>query len=49
VENPAQLKRFRQFVNSNQSDNLSYVVERGQRRPATAEDHAENIIEAVNV
>lgn len=36
LENPDQLKRFRQFANAASSDTyLSYVVERGQRRPAT--------------
>ena len=39
IENPEQLKRFRQYVNSPKTDQaLAYVVERGQRRPATAEE-----------
>ena len=39
LEDPEQLKRFRQFVNSPQVDNsLAYVVERGQRRPATPDE-----------
>jgi nitrite reductase (NADH) large subunit len=39
IENPALLKRFRPFVNSDQSDTSPvYVIERGQRRPARAED-----------
>jgi nitrite reductase (NADH) large subunit len=47
LESPQQLKRFRQFVNSPMTDpELAYVVERGQRRPATA---AERKITVVNV
>jgi nitrite reductase (NADH) large subunit len=39
IEDPEKLKRFRQFVNSDQSDtSLVYVLERGQRRPATREE-----------
>lgn len=36
IENPEKLKRFSQFINSDKADdNLAYVRERGQRRPAT--------------
>jgi nitrite reductase (NADH) large subunit len=39
VEDPATLKRFRTFVNSDQNDrNVVFVEERGQIRPATAEE-----------
>ena len=39
IENPEKLKRFRQFVNSDESDtNIVFVRERGQRRPATEEE-----------
>lgn len=39
LSSPEQLKRFRQFVNSEVPDpELHYVVERGQRRPATGEE-----------
>jgi nitrite reductase (NADH) large subunit len=39
VEDPEQLKRFRPFVNSSRpDDSLAYVVERGQRRPATPDE-----------
>jgi nitrite reductase (NADH) large subunit len=41
VEDPATLKRFRHFVNSEALDsNIVLVEERGQRRPATASDRA---------
>ncbi|MEC4985975.1 MAG: nitrite reductase large subunit NirB [Oscillatoria sp. PMC 1068.18] len=36
IENPEKLQRFRHFVNSDRVDpTLSYVEERGQKRPAT--------------
>lgn len=36
LESPQKLKRFRHFLNSEQGDSqLSYAIERGQRRPAT--------------
>jgi len=39
VEDPVTLKRFRTFVNSDQADrNVLFVEERGQIRPATAEE-----------
>jgi nitrite reductase (NADH) large subunit len=39
IEDPATLKRFRTFVNSNESDrNVVFVEERGQIRPATPEE-----------
>jgi nitrite reductase (NADH) large subunit len=41
VEDPATLKRFRHFVNSDTLDsNIVLVDERGQRRPATAAERA---------
>ncbi len=49
IENPEHVRRFRQFVNSPATDdNLGYVKERGQRRPATPEEKLE-LIEAANV
>jgi nitrite reductase (NADH) large subunit len=42
VEDPATLKRFRTFVNSDEKDNnVVFVEERGQIRPASAEERAE--------
>jgi nitrite reductase (NADH) large subunit len=42
VEDPATLKRFRHFVNSDTLDsNIVLVDERGQRRPATATERAQ--------
>jgi nitrite reductase (NADH) large subunit len=39
IENPERVKRFRQFINSDQTDtSLVYVMERGQRRPATQQE-----------
>jgi len=39
VEDPATLKRFRTFVNSDEKDNnVVFVEERGQIRPASAEE-----------
>ena len=36
LQTPERLSRFKHFINSEQQDeNLSYVTERGQRRPAT--------------
>lgn len=44
LEDPEKLKRFRHFVNSDQpDDNLAYVAERGQRRPATEQEREERI------
>jgi nitrite reductase (NADH) large subunit len=41
IEDPATLKRFRTFVNSDESDrNVVFVEERGQIRPATPEEKA---------
>ena len=41
IEDPVTLKRFRTFVNSEESDrNVVFVEERGQIRPATAEERA---------
>ena len=37
--NPQTLKRFSHFINSDKTDeNLSYVLERGQRRPANKDE-----------
>jgi nitrite reductase (NADH) large subunit len=42
VEDPATLKRFRHFVNSDTLDsNIVLVEERGQRRPATSAERAQ--------
>ena len=39
IESPEKLKRFKHFINADQEDNnLLYVRERGQRRPATEEE-----------
>jgi nitrite reductase (NADH) large subunit len=39
IEDPEKVKRFRQFINSDKKDvSLAYVIERGQRRPATREE-----------
>src|SRR5690606_24524087 len=44
LEDAQKLKRFSHFVNAADPDaNLAYVVERGQRRPANAEERAGNI------
>ncbi|WP_027328310.1 nitrite reductase large subunit NirB [Marinimicrobium agarilyticum] len=44
LEDPEKLKRFRHFVNSDErDDNLAYVAERGQRRPATEEERKNRI------
>ncbi|MBU2884547.1 nitrite reductase large subunit NirB [Gilvimarinus agarilyticus] len=49
IESPEKLKRFRHFINSEKQDeNLAYVVERDQRRPAN-ETERENQIPAVEV
>ena len=41
LENPEKLKRFSHFINSDSSDELYYVRERGQRRPATEAEKIE--------
>ena len=39
MEDPEKLKRFRHFVNSDEKDsNVVFVNERGQIRPARAEE-----------
>jgi nitrite reductase (NADH) large subunit len=44
LEDAKKLKRFSHFINSDAIDNnLAYVLERGQPRPATSEDRAQNI------
>lgn len=47
VDDPAVRRRFRHFVNSEQLDtNILLVEERGQRRPATPEERAEQPVPA---
>ena len=42
VESPEKLKRFSHFINAAEEDNnLLYVRERGQRRPATDSERIE--------
>jgi nitrite reductase (NADH) large subunit len=42
IESPEKLKRFQHFINSDEQDNeLLYVRERGQRRPATEAERIE--------
>jgi nitrite reductase (NADH) large subunit len=49
IESPERLKRFKHFINSDaRDDNLAYVVERGQIRPAFKEERA-NTIELVEL
>lgn len=44
LEDPDKLKRFRHFINSDDTDsNLAYVTERGQRRPATEAERSNRI------
>lgn len=38
IEDPEKLKRFSHYINADGGDKLAYVSERGQRRPATAEE-----------
>ncbi len=38
ITEPATLKRFRHFVNSDRTDDVVFIEERGQVRPATAEE-----------
>jgi nitrite reductase (NADH) large subunit len=48
VNDPQTLKRFRHFVNSDKSDdNVVFIEERGQIRPATAEERVQQTREAV--
>ncbi len=48
VEDPVTLKRFRHFVNSDRSDdNVVFIEERGQIRPATQEERQQRRREAV--
>ncbi|RYG72492.1 nitrite reductase (NAD(P)H), partial [bacterium] len=48
VEDPATVKRFRHFVNSERLDpSVRHVAERGQRRPATAGERSDTL-EAVS-
>lgn len=44
LESPERLKRFNHFINSDQKDsNLAFVLERGQRRPATKEERENKV------
>lgn len=44
IENPEKLKRFKHFINSDETDSsLAYVAERGQRRPATPEERIQSV------
>ncbi|MBU3070180.1 nitrite reductase large subunit NirB [Aestuariicella sp. G3-2] len=44
IENPERLKRFKHFINSDETDSsLAYVAERGQRRPATQEERIQSV------
>lgn len=44
IEDPQKLKRFSHFINSGAIDeNLAYVIERDQPRPATSEERAQKI------
>ncbi len=48
VNDPTTLKRFRHFVNSDRNDdNVVFIEERGQIRPATSEERAQQQREAV--
>ena len=43
------LKRFRHFVNSDQADdNVVFVEERGQKRPADLQEKAQKTLKAVS-
>ncbi len=44
IESPEKLKRFQHFINADETDDsLAYVVERGQRRPATKEERIQSV------
>ncbi len=44
IESPEKLKRFQHFINADETDDsLAYVVERGQRRPATKEERIQAV------
>ena len=48
IDDPATLKRFRHFVNSERGDdNVVFIEERGQIRPATADERGRHRKEAV--
>ena len=48
VNDPQTLKRFRHFVNSDKTDeNVVFIEERGQIRPATKEERVQRTLEAV--
>jgi len=50
VENPERLKRFKHFINSDATDdNLAYVIEREQIRPATALERTNDNIQFVEL
>ena len=44
LQDPDKLKRFRQFINADGGDdNLVFVEERGQRRPATRRERLQAV------
>ena len=50
INDPATLKRFRTFVNSDEADrNVVFVEERGQIRPATPEEKAARAVKSEEV
>ncbi|MBD1391266.1 nitrite reductase large subunit [Neiella sp. HB171785] len=50
IESPERLKRFAHFINSEDGDNnLAYVEERGQRRPATEAEKRGQAIPAIEL
>lgn len=50
IDSDEQLKRFSHFINNTQMDNnLAYVIERGQIRPADETDNESNKISAVEL
>lgn len=51
IENPEKLKRFQHFINSEEPDDqLTYVIEREQRRPITSQErNKQNAISIVDI
>lgn len=50
IENPEKLKRFKHFVNAEQGDdNLAYVLEREQRRPASEAEKRRSDVEIIKL
>jgi len=49
IENPEALKRFRQFVNSDKTDNnIQFVTEREQIRPATSDEKQQSVANQID-